>query len=175
MNRNKYHKTQNEQIIGHRTYPVSKDGTSLNFLTQKHGTHLGSRHIITTTTSYSQFIDPSAETKTRRSRMEALQREFNSEKQKSIALQSSYDDEKLLRLKTEDSLQQLRKIHETLACNCEMSEEFIVNKVLKETVHVPHRGSSLTFKTIIPSDYHTTSPSLSLFARLRKRNSRKRN
>lgn len=107
--------------------------------------------------------------------MEALQREFNSEKQKSIALQSSYDDEKLLRLKTEDSLQQLRKIHETLACNCEMSEEFIVNKVLKETVHVPHRGSSLTFKTIIPSDYHTTSPSLSLFARLRKRNSRKRN
>ena len=73
--------------------------------------------------------------------MEALHQELIKEKQRSIALQSSYDDEKLLRLKTEDSLQQLRKIHETLACNCEMSEEFIVNKVPKKTVHVLHRGS----------------------------------
>lgn len=98
-------------------------------------------HRIPKDNSFSLIYGPSAWTKIRCAIMEALHQELIMEKQRSIALQSSYDDEKLLRLKTEDSLQQLRKIHETLACNCEMSEEFIVNKVPKKTVHVLHRGS----------------------------------
>ena len=63
--------------------------------------------------------------------MEALQQELSFERAKTLALQKLFEDENLLRLKAEGSLQELRRIHQTLACTCEMSEEFIVNKVTK--------------------------------------------
>lgn len=62
--------------------------------------------------------------------MESLLLELQFEKAKSIALQVSHNEEKALRIKAEASLQELRRVHETLACDCEMSEEFIVNKVI---------------------------------------------
>ena len=55
--------------------------------------------------------------------------ELNAEKAKILALQSSYDEEKLMRMKAESRLNELRRVHETLACNSQTSEEFIVNKV----------------------------------------------
>ena len=61
--------------------------------------------------------------------MESLLLELQFERAKSIALQVSHNEEKLLRIKAETSLQELRRVHETLASDCEMSEEFIVNKV----------------------------------------------
>jgi hypothetical protein len=63
--------------------------------------------------------------------MEALLQELSFERAKTLALQKLFEDENLLRLKAEGSLQELRRIHQTLACTCEMSEEFIVNKVTK--------------------------------------------
>lgn len=63
--------------------------------------------------------------------MEALLQELSFERAKTLALQKLFEDENLLRLKAEGSLQELRRIHQTLASTCEMSEEFIVNKVTK--------------------------------------------
>jgi hypothetical protein len=77
--------------------------------------------------------------------MESLLLELKFEKAKSIALQVSHNEEKALRIKAEASLQELRRVHETLACDCEMSEEFIVNKVitLVESGHPsPHQITS---------------------------------
>ena len=69
------------------------------------------------------------------------------EKAATLALQTSYHDEKLLRLKAEGSLQELRRIHESLACSSEISEEFIVNKVNLSTEFEYQRR----LKPIIPN------------------------
>lgn len=58
-----------------------------------------------------------------------LEAQLLAEKETVIRLQSSFNFEKEKRIKVEESLRELKKIHETLACNCEMSEEYIVNKV----------------------------------------------
>ena len=78
--------------------------------------------------------------------MECLLLELQFEKAKSIALQVSHNEEKALRIKAEASLQELRRVHETLACDCEMSEEFIVNKVIalvESCQPSPHQIKSL--------------------------------
>jgi hypothetical protein len=85
--------------------------------------------------------------------MEALLQELSFERAKTLALQKLFDDENLLRLKAEGSLQELRRIHQTLACTCEMSEEFIVNKVTKSLdfpdiyVHVLEALTDIVFLT----------------------------
>ena len=61
--------------------------------------------------------------------MEGLIEELAKQKAITLALQASYNVEKMLRLKSEDSLRDLRRLHQSLACSCEMTEEFIVNKV----------------------------------------------
>lgn len=71
--------------------------------------------------------------------MDELIRELAAQKARTCALQVMYRDEKLLRLKTEDRLRELRRLHQTLACSCEMSEEFIVNKVRKPPP-IRHQG-----------------------------------
>jgi hypothetical protein len=61
---------------------------------------------------------------------EELTAQLFAEKESVLKLQSSFEDEKEKRMKAEESLKELKKVHETLACNCEMSEEYIVNKVI---------------------------------------------
>ena len=88
--------------------------------------------------------------------MESLLLDLQFEKAKSIALQVSHNEEKALRIKAEASLQELRRVHETLACDCEMSEEFIVNKVIAwlRQIYLLHskscpRGQQLTEQRFI--------------------------
>lgn len=91
--------------------------------------------------------------------MESLLLELQFEKAKSIALQVSHNEEKALRIKAEASLQELRRVHETLACDCEMSEEFIVNKVIaleESRQSSPHQiTSQMTID--LTTFYHYTS------------------
>lgn len=51
------------------------------------------------------------------------------EKDKSQKLKLALDEEKILRVKAETSLHELRKVHEKMAVKGEMEEEKIVNKV----------------------------------------------
>mmetsp|Transcript_10613 Transcript_10613/g.10260 ORF Transcript_10613/g.10260 Transcript_10613/m.10260 type:complete len:216 (-) Transcript_10613:684-1331(-) len=64
--------------------------------------------------------------------MEDLINSITAEKVKLNALQIAYDDEKLLRIKTENSLEKLKKAHETLASKTEMEEENLVKKLLSK-------------------------------------------
>ena len=65
--------------------------------------------------------------------MEELTAEIAAEKERSKELQELYDGEKALRIKAENSLHDLRKIHEKMAVKGEMEEEMIVNKVSMAT------------------------------------------
>ena len=66
--------------------------------------------------------------------MEELAAEIVAEKERSRDLQVLYDAEKLLRVKAEHSLHELRKAHEKMAVKGEMEEEMIVNKVQRAGV-----------------------------------------
>lgn len=70
--------------------------------------------------------------------MEELLSEIAAEKKKSSDIQLLYDEEKILRIKAEESLKGLKKIHGEMAIKGEMSEEFIVNKLLHKINEVKH-------------------------------------
>ena len=61
--------------------------------------------------------------------MEELTAEIAAEKERTKELQALYDGEKVLRIRAESSLHELRKVHEKMAVKGEMEEEMIVNKV----------------------------------------------
>ena len=61
--------------------------------------------------------------------MDELHSQISAEKEKSRRLQESLDEERILRIKAETSLHDLRKVHEKMAVKGEMEEEKIVNKV----------------------------------------------
>lgn len=61
--------------------------------------------------------------------MEDLVNSITAEKLKSSALRAQIYEEKMLRIKAEESLDRLRKFHETLALKTEMEEEFLVKNV----------------------------------------------
>lgn len=61
--------------------------------------------------------------------MNELMDQIAAEKEKSTKLKLALDEEKILRVKAETSLHELRKVHEKMAVKGEMEEEKIVNKV----------------------------------------------
>ena len=61
---------------------------------------------------------------------EQLRQQLAEEKRRNQLLEEALNQERALRTKAEKSLAELRKLHGTLATNCEVEEERLVNKVI---------------------------------------------